>query len=126
MSLKKIELEYEIHSAIHILYNCISNPSSMEEWYADSVNIKNNVISFKWEGEERQAEFVSTKKDLFYKWRWLDAGFENTYCELRIKVDEMTGDVALVITDFCEEGEENESTMLWDMAIDDLHSVIGG
>ncbi|MFM7770962.1 MAG: START-like domain-containing protein, partial [Bacteroidota bacterium] len=107
-------------------YKCISNPSSLEEWYADSVNVKNNIITFKWEGEDRTAEFISTKKDLFYKWRWLDSGYENTYCELRIKVDEMTGDVALVITDYCPEDEAQSVEMLWDMAIDDLHSVIGG
>jgi hypothetical protein len=44
---------------------------------------------------------------------------------MRIKVDEMTNEVALIITDFCDSEDEEDARMLWDLAIDDLHRVIG-
>jgi uncharacterized protein YndB with AHSA1/START domain len=125
MTKTKLELEFIVHCSPHILFNCISNPSNLEEWYADSVNMKNNILSFKWEGEERQADLITVKKDSSIKWRWKDDGFEGTFCEMRIKIDEMTDEVALIVTDFCDDEDIDDTKMLWDMAIENLHRVIG-
>ena len=54
MSKIQFEIEYLVHSSALILYNCICNPSSLEEWFADSVNQKGDQFTFKWEDEERQ------------------------------------------------------------------------
>ncbi len=62
MSKIQFEIEYLVHSSALILYNCISNPSSLEEWFADSVNQKGDRFTFKWEDEERQAKLLSSKK----------------------------------------------------------------
>jgi hypothetical protein len=114
-----------VHSSALILYNCISNPSSLEEWFADSVNQKGDQFTFKWEDEERHAKLLSSKKNQFVCWQWDEKEFDNTFFEMRIKVDEMTNEIALIITDFCDEGDEEDARMLWDLAIDDLHRVIG-
>jgi hypothetical protein len=61
------------------------------------------------------------------KFQWLD-DFEDggkTYFELAIKVDELTKDVALIITDFAENDEINEAKQLWLNQINDLKKVIG-
>ena len=68
---------------------------------------------------------VSTKKNQSVKFHWLDEGKEKTFFEMRIKIDEMTGEVALLVTDFCEEGEEDDTRMLWDSAVENLKRVIG-
>jgi uncharacterized protein YndB with AHSA1/START domain len=125
MSKIQFEIEYLVHSSAHILYNCISNPSSLEEWFADSVNQKNESFTFKWDDEERKAKLLSTKKNQFIRWQWDEKEFANTFFEMRIKIDEMTNDVALIITDFCDEEDEEDARMLWDLAIDDLHRMIG-
>lgn len=125
MSKIQFEIEYLVHSSAHILYNCISNPSSLEEWFADSVNQKGDKFSFKWEDEERQAKLVSSKKNQFIRWQWEENEYANTFFEMRIKIDEMTNEVALIITDYCDAGDEDDARMLWDLAIDDLHRVIG-
>jgi uncharacterized protein YndB with AHSA1/START domain len=125
MSKIQFEIEYLVHSSTLILYNCISNPSSLEEWFADSVNQKGDRFTFKWEDEERQATLLSSKKNQFICWQWDEKDFDDTFFEMRIKVDEMTNDIALIITDFCDEGDEEDARMLWDLAIDDLHRVIG-
>lgn len=125
MSKIQFELEYLVHSSAHILYNCISNPSSLEEWFADSVNQKGESFQFKWDDEERKAKLLSSKKNQFIRWQWDEAEYVNTFFEMRIKIDEMTNEVALIITDFCDEEDEEDARMLWDLAIDDLHRVIG-
>lgn len=125
MSKIQFELEYLVHSSAHILYNCISNPSSLEEWFADSVNQKGESFQFKWDNEERKAKLLSSKKNQYIRWQWDEAEYANTFFEMRIKVDEMTNEVALIITDFCDSDDEEDARMLWDLAIDDLHRVIG-
>jgi len=40
-------------------------------------------------------------------------------------VDEITKDVSLIITDFSEEDELEESKMLWDNLVSDLKQVLG-
>ena len=123
MSKIQFEIEYLVHSSAHILYNCISNPSSLEEWFADSVNQKGERFSFKWEDEERTAKLISSKKNQFIRWQWEESEYANTFFEMRIKIDEMTNEVALIITDFCDAGDEDDARMLWDLAIDDLHKI---
>jgi uncharacterized protein YndB with AHSA1/START domain len=125
MSKIQFEIEYLVHSSAHILYNCISNPSSLEEWFADTVNQKGESFQFKWDDEERNAILLSTKKNQYIRWQWDEKEFADTFFEMRIKMDEMTNGIALYITDFCDEGDEEDARMLWDLAIDDLHRVIG-
>ena len=48
-----------------------------------------------------------------------------TYFEMAIKVDDLTNDVALMITDFAEEDEMDEAKLLWENQINDLKKVIG-
>jgi uncharacterized protein YndB with AHSA1/START domain len=126
MAKVQIDLEFLLRTSEPMLYNCISTPSGLEEWFADEIHIRGEVFTFIWEGEERKAEMVSKKKDQFVKFHWMDEGKEKTFFEMRIKTDEMTGEVALLITDFSEEGEEDETTMLWESAVENLRRNIGG
>jgi uncharacterized protein YndB with AHSA1/START domain len=123
MTKTKIELEYLIRTSENILYNCMSTPSGLEEWFAPEVHIKGEVYTFLWEGEERSAKLSSKKKDQFVKFDWED---EDYFFELRIKMDDMTGEVALIVTDFADEGEEDDQKMLWDEAVEELKRHIGG
>jgi uncharacterized protein YndB with AHSA1/START domain len=127
MTKTKIELEYILRTSDSILYNCMSTPSGLEEWFAPEVHIKGEVFTFLWEGEERKAELVSKKKLQYVKFQWLDEDDKETnYFELRIKIHEMTGELAIIVTDFAEEGEEEEQALLWNDAVEQLKRHIGG
>lgn len=125
MSKIQFEIEYLVHSSSHILFNFISNPSNLEEWFADSVNQKAEAFTFQWDDEERRAKLISSKKNQFVRWQWDEKEFANTYFEMRIKVDEMTNEVALIVTDFCDSADTEDAKMLWNLAIEDLRRVIG-
>ena len=127
MAKSKVELEYLIRTSNSILFNCMSTPSGLEEWFAPEVLIRGEVYTFKWEGEERKAQLVSKKKEQYVKYQWLDdSDTTSNYFEMTIKIDEMTGEVALLITDFSEEGEEDDQQMLWNESIEELKRHIGG
>jgi uncharacterized protein YndB with AHSA1/START domain len=127
MTKSKIQLEYIIRASNSILFNCMSTPSGLEEWFAPEVLIRGEVFTFKWEGEERKAQLVSKKKESYVKYQWLDDDdATSNYFEMAIKIDEMTGEVALLITDFSEEGEEDDQKMLWDESVEELKRHIGG
>lgn len=120
----KFEIEFPIQASPQLLYNYISTPSGLSEWFADNVNSRGKVFSFFWDGSEEKAELISSKNNVFVKFRWLD-NEDDSFFEIKITVDEITKDVSLIITDFADEDEVEESKMLWDSQISDLKSVIG-
>ena len=97
----------------------------MSEWFADNVNIKGDILLFTWDGEDEEAKLIARKKDQFIKFEWLELEGEGTYVEIRIVIDPLTKDLALVITDFCEPMELEESKELWKSQVDQLLQSIG-
>ena len=120
----KYELEFPIQASPNMLYQYISSASSLSEWYADNVNSRGKIFSFFWDGIEEQAELISSKNNQFVKFKWLEED-DNYYFEIKIVVDELTKDVSLMVTDFSEEDEVEESKMLWESQIADLKQVLG-
>ena len=66
----KYEMEFPIHASPSLLYQYISTPSGLSEWYADNVNSRGELFTFIWEGSEEQAKLVSKKSDERVKFRW--------------------------------------------------------
>jgi uncharacterized protein YndB with AHSA1/START domain len=120
----KYELEYTFNTSPSILYNRISTPEGLSEWFADNVNIRKNLFTFIWEGSEQEASVVQKKTNKYIRFHWEDEEDE-LYFEFRIHTDELTGDVALLITDFAEEGEKGDAVDLWDSQISELKHAIG-
>ena len=121
------EMEIEIKSSIQVLYNMISTPSGLSEWFADNVNIKKDLFTFIWDGSEESAYMLTKKKGELVKFQWEDDRDDGlkTFFEIKIKIDELTNDVALIITDFAEEDEIDEAKLLWQNQIAELKMVIG-
>ena len=122
----KFELEFVVKSSSNLLYKYISTPGGLSEWFADNVNSRGEVFTFIWDGDEEQAKLLSKKANQFARYKWLADEDKDTYFELRIQIDDLTKDVALIITDFAEEGELEEARLLWESQVDDLHGLIGG
>ena len=125
MSKVKFEIEVPIHASPSLLYQYLSSPSNLQEWFADKVNSRGKIYSFIWDGEEEKAEVILKKSDERIKFKWLESEDDESYFEFRIIVDALTKDVSLFITDFAEEDELNEAKQLWENQIDDLKHTIG-
>jgi uncharacterized protein YndB with AHSA1/START domain len=122
---KKIRLEYPIKSSPAILYNSISTPSGLSTWFADDVDIYNNNYKFKWDGDEQIAELLKKTSTKGMKFRWKTSK-PDEYFEFEIIQDELTDDVALVVTDFVDESDESNATQLWDSQVHELKTSLGG
>ncbi len=122
---EKYTLEYFMRSSPHVLYNYISAPSAMAEWFADNVVNKNGVFTFTWDGSDEVANLISKKKEESMRFQWENDEGSDYYWELAIKIDSLTKDVALMITDYAESDELDEAKLLWDNQIEALRHVIG-
>lgn len=120
----KFEIEFVIQSSPQLLYQYLSTPSGLSEWFADNVNSRGEIFNFIWDGSEEQAKLLKRKNDDFVRFSWL-ANEDESYFEMRIIVDEITKDVSLFITDFAEEDELDEAKMLWENQVADLKQVLG-
>ena len=126
MSLIKYSLEYPIRTSISLLYKRLSTPSGLSEWFADNVNIKDNILTFYWKGSEEQAIVLKQQKGEFIRYQWLEDEGEEKYFEFSIQIDEMTKDIALIVTDFAEnEDEKEEGILLWNKEIGNLKNALG-
>lgn len=108
-----------------LLYQYLSTPSGLSEWYADNVNSRGELFTFIWDGSEEQAKLISKKSGERVKFRWMEDEDTDYYFELRIQVDEITKDVSLMVTDFAEDDEMEEGKMLWDNMISELKHILG-
>ncbi len=121
---EKFEMEYTFNTSPRVLYNRLSTPAGLAEWFAEDVNLKNDLFSFLWDGAEQFAEVITKKENSHIKFRWLDED-EESFFEFRIQKDELTGALALIITDFAEPGETDDARYLWDTQIAELKHAIG-
>ncbi|MFZ4612982.1 MAG: START-like domain-containing protein [Bacteroidia bacterium] len=121
----KFEMEFPIHASKSSLFSYLSTPGGLCMWFADNVNLHDEKFIFYWEGNSQEAEILSKKENQFIRFRWLHDP-DYTFFEFKISTDEITGDVALLVTDFAEdESAVDNAKLLWKSQIDDLHHVLG-
>ena len=121
----QFEMEFPIQVSQKLLYQYISTPSGLSEWFADNVNSRGEKFAFIWDDSEESANLVSKKMPEKIRLQWIDDEDTDYYFELRIQFDEITKDVSLIVTDFAEDGEVEESKMLWTNQVSDLKKVLG-
>ena len=122
----KYELEIPIHASPSMLYQYISSPSSLQEWFAYKVNSRGKIFSFIWDDTEEKAKLITKKSDDRIRFKWLESEDDDSYFEIKIQVDALTKDVSLIITDFADDEDEvEEAKQLWENQIDELKHTIG-
>ncbi len=120
----KFELEFVIQASPQLLFQYLSTPSGLSEWFANNVNSRGEIFNFIWDSSEEEARLLKRKSDEFVRFAWSD-NEDDSYFELKIIVDEITKDVSLFITDFAEEDELEEAKLLWKNQVADLKQVLG-
>lgn len=127
MEKEKFEREYLLKTSIKVLDNMISTPSGLSEWFAEDVNIKDDIFTFIWDKSEEDARLLSRKANSKIKWRWIEDEEDeiDSFFEFRYEVDPMTKAVILNVTDFAESSELDESMRFWDQQISELRRVLG-
>ena len=122
----KFELEYTLNCSPKVLFSRLSTPEGLGEWFAENVNVDGDLFTFFWNGSDSIARLSALKENKLVRFEWLNLdNEEENYFEFRINIDELTGDLALIITDFAEADEKEDSIYLWDSQIADLKRLLG-
>lgn len=123
----KFELAYLLKTSPKILENMISTPSGLSEWFANDVNINEDVYTFYWDGSEESARLLSGKNGGRTKFQWINDEEDGLECyfEMSINIDPLTKSVVMHVTDFAYDDEIEEAQMLWEQQINDLKRVLG-
>ncbi len=121
----KFQIEFPIHASPHMLYQYFSQASSLDEWFADNVNSRGEIYTFIWDDSEEQARVLKYETEEYMRFQWLEDEGEDVYFEFKIQVDELTKDVSIIITDFAEEDEVEDSKLFWENQINELKQTIG-
>ena len=122
----KFELEYNLNCSPKVLFSRLSTPEGLGEWFADQVNVEGDLFSFYWNSSESKARLSALKENKLVRFEW--AGMEKeeeNYFEFRINFEELTSELALIITDFAEVDEKEDAIYLWDSQINDLKRILG-
>jgi uncharacterized protein YndB with AHSA1/START domain len=121
----KFEMEFVIHSSAEMLYEFLSTPSGLSEWFCDDLNIRNGIYTFIWDDQLMQARLLKTVELQLVRFQWVDKT-DGSYFEFRIQKDDLTNDISLIITDFADTSGDRESAkLLWHSQIEKLRHVIG-
>jgi uncharacterized protein YndB with AHSA1/START domain len=121
----KLELEFLIKTSPSMLFARLTTPSGLSEWFADDVNINDEIFSFYWDGAEEQAKLISAKTEGHIRFQWLEDEDTDYYFEFKIQIDPLTKEVALIVIDFAEEDEKEETALLWERQVNDLIHNLG-
>ena len=126
---KRVSFSIEIafQSSPQLLFQYLSTPSGLSEWFADDVNSRGEIFTFFWDDGEETAKLLLKKNNEKVKFQWIndESGSDNEFFEFKIEVDEITKDVSLIITDFSDDDELEESKMLWENSVATLKQVLG-
>ena len=124
----KFELEYTLNCSPKVLFSRLSTPEGLSEWFADNVDVDGDLFTFFWNNSESKARLAALKENKLVRFEWIGIGIQNeesNYFEFRINVEELTGDLALIISDFAEPDEKEDSIYLWNTQITDLKRLLG-
>jgi uncharacterized protein YndB with AHSA1/START domain len=121
----KFEMEFVVHASAEMLYEFLSTPSGLSEWFCDDLNIRNGIYTFIWEDQLQQARLLKTVDLQLVRFQWVDKT-DGSYFEFRIQRDDLTNDISLIITDFADSaGDRESSKLLWNSQVEKLLHVIG-
>ncbi|MBK9148373.1 MAG: SRPBCC domain-containing protein [Flavobacteriales bacterium] len=123
---ERVTMEFEMHSNPNVLYELISSPSGFSEWYCDDVDVRGDQYTFKWGTDEEATTMIGRKAPEVIRFRRIDDNDDPAaYFEFRIRIDDMTNEVALIVTDHAWPDEVENVRGLWASQIANLTRVLG-
>ncbi len=121
----QIDMEFIFRASPTILYKFFTTPSCLIRWFCDEVDIEGEIYSFSWDGAAETAEMIDDIEDERIRFQWEDED-EDEYFEIRMAKSPVTGETILEITDFCDDGDQDDQRQLWESQIKVLRQETGG
>ena len=124
---EKYELEFILNSSPRILEKMFSTADGLSEWFAEDVNVTDDIYTFSWDGSSEQARLVNHKLQSRIRFKWLadEEDDVDSYFEIGYNIDPITNQVALNITDFAIPEDKESAVLLWNQQVTDLKRILG-
>lgn len=118
-------MEFYLNSSPNALYELLSTPSGFSEWYCQDVDVRGDQYTFIWDGEREETTLIGRKAPEVIRFRRNDDDDPEAFFEFRVRIDAMTNEVCLVVTDHAWPHEVDETRNLWTSQIETLGRVLG-
>ncbi len=124
---ERYQLEFYLNASIASLYEHISTPSGFSKWFCDDLNVMDNMYTFQYGDVTEEAECLSERFGEYIRFRWTEDVDNDpaAYFEFRIRIDGMTNETCLVVTDHSMPEDMEENKALWESQIAALTRVLG-
>ena len=117
-------LEYPVRCSPWILFEFLSTPAGLQEWFADLVDERDGVYSFSWNGTEEKADLVDMEENKFIRFHWTHMQ-KDEFFEFSIERSEVTNQTILIVKDFAEKKEIKDQSQLWEYQVKELFHRLG-
>lgn len=126
MSTKRQEfsLEFPIRCSPTILFEFLSTPVGLSEWFADKVDQRDQTFKFSWNGSDDVAYKLEEVENEYVRYRW-DYYNDDEFFEFSIEQSPVTNETILTITDFADKYDLKDQENLWSSQVADLKHRIG-
>ena len=117
-------LEYPVRCSPGILYEFLSTPAGLQEWFADKVDERDGMFSFSWNGTEDKADLLDKEADKFIRFHWTHST-KDEFFEFCIERSEVTNQTILIVKDFAEKKDIKDQSRLWEYQVKELFHRLG-
>lgn len=126
MKKQQYQLEFVFRdSSFSALWDMISTPQGLEKWFADRADyIDDKTIGFEWNKQRQIANIKNIKANEYVRFHWEDMS-EKHYFEFRVGKSELTGTLAMTITDFALPQDIEDESQLWESSVSALRRALG-
>ena len=126
MAREKYTVEFMIRSSPAILFNFLTTPSGLTQWFSETCDVTEDVYIFGWDGFEETAILEEYVEHDLVKYRWEDADDADEFFQFEISKSEISNDTVLTVTDFAEDDEIEDQSLLWLSQLEQLSRSVGG
>lgn len=117
-------VEFPIRCSPAILYEFLSTPVGLQEWFADKVDQRDSKFFFSWNGSTDTANVLEHVENEFIRYQW-DHYPKDEFFEFSIEQSPVTNETILRITDFADKADIKDQERLWNTQVADLKHRIG-
>jgi hypothetical protein len=122
----KFSQEYPFKTSPKVLFNYISTPGGLQQWFAEKVTMdSNHLYHFTWDEEEHIAELTSSRLNKSTRFDFVGPD-EGNYIEFKLVLSEIDNSIFLKITDYSDNVDEADLESVWKGFIADLKEIVGG
>ncbi len=127
MQREKYSIEFVLGNASQkSLWQMLTVTTSMEEWFAQKVRVKDKKFyTFTWEENSQEAEQTIKRPMRQVRYNWLTGERAGTYFEFKINTLELSSEIALEVIAFAEPEEKDDAIFLWETQIELLKRKLG-